>query len=210
MASAPAASVSARAGRTLGPRRLAFLLLAVLGLGLGLWRSRGFWDSLSPLTHKQVLYRLAGDAKVDPLMLAAIVRAESGFDFTARSSRGALGLMQLMPATARQVARELKFNYQDSDDLYTQDVNLTLGAAYFARQLRTFNGNLVLALAAYNAGPAKVRSWRLDPWGRDQDSLIADIPLPTTRAYVRRVLSYYRFFKRLQAVKRFLSGELSR
>ncbi|MGH7441665.1 MAG: lytic transglycosylase domain-containing protein, partial [bacterium] len=162
---------------------------------------------LSPLSDKAELYQLAGRTKVDPLLLAAIVRAESGFDPIAQSARGAVGLMQLMPATARQVAGELKFNYQDRDDLYTGDTNLTLGAFYFARQLKAFKGSLVLALAAYNAGPAKVRSWSLNPWGQDQELLIAQVPLASTRSYIRRVLWYYRLFARLRGVKRFLRGE---
>lgn len=185
-----------------------WLLLLGLAVGtLGLWSSNLFWNALSPLTHKQSLYRLSGTLKVDPLMLAAIVRAESGFDPFAESPKGALGLMQLMPRTALAMARELKLNYQDRDDLYTQEINLTLGAHYFAKMLKSFDGDLVLALAAYNAGPTKVRSWGLDPWGQDQEALIEALPLSETREYVRQVLANYRFFKRLQAVKRFLNGD---
>ena len=194
------------------PRHHRLRLLVLLGLlaaatSLLVWRSNAFWDALSPVTNKQALYRLAGRTKVDPLLLASIVRAESGFNPFAESHRGAVGLMQVMPATADQLAHELKLNYQDADDLYVQDINLTMGAVYFSRQLKAFQGNLVLALAAYNAGPAKVRAWRLDTYGREQDDLIAAVPLPSTRAYVRRVLLYYRVFKRMQSIKRFLNGD---
>jgi len=188
-------------------RLLLLLGLLTLAGGLLVWRSNAFWDALSPVTNKQVLYRLAGRTKVDPLLLAAIVRAESGFNPFAESQRGAVGLMQLMPATADQLARELKLNYQDADDLYTQDINLTLGAVYFSRQLKAFQGQLVLALAAYNAGPAKVRAWKLDAYGKAQAELISELPLASTRAYVRRVMLYYAFFKRLQAIKRYLNGD---
>ena len=188
-------------------RLLLLLGLLTLAGGLLVWRSNAFWDALSPVTNKQVLYRLAGRTKVDPLLLAAIVRAESGFNPFAESQRGAVGLMQLMPATADQLARELKLNYQDADDLYTQDINLTLGAVYFSRQLKPFQGQLVLALAAYNAGPAKVRAWKLDAYGKEQAELISELPLASTRAYVRRVMLYYAFFKRLQAIKRYLNGD---
>jgi soluble lytic murein transglycosylase len=185
-----------------------WLLALFLGLGsLALWSSNAFWNALSPVTHKQSLYRLAGRAKVDPLLLAAIVRAESGFNPFAESHRGALGLMQLMPGTALAMAKELKVNYQDRDDLYTQDINLTLGTHYFAKMLKAFDGDLILALAAYNAGPTKVRSWALQPYGEDQAVLVDSIPLAETRIYVRKVLWYYRFFKRMQTVKRFLNGD---
>lgn len=188
--------------------RLALLIAVLATAGaLLVWRSNAFWDALSPVTNKQVLYRLAGRVKVDPLLLAAIVRAESGFNPFAESRSGAVGLMQVMPATAGELARDLKLNYQDADDLYTQDINLTLGAVYFARQLKTFKGNLVLALAAYNAGPGKVRAWGLDPFGREQGELVAALPLPETRAYVRRVLLYYRVFKDMRSIKRYLNGD---
>jgi soluble lytic murein transglycosylase len=193
---------------TLSWRARPGLLAIALAVGcLGLWSSNAFWNALSPLTHKQALYRLAGETKVDPLLLAAIVRSESRFDPFAESRRGALGLMQLMPHTALAMAHELKVNYQDQDDLYTQDINLTLGAHYFAKLLKSFNGDLVLALAAYNAGPTKVRAWALNPYGMDQDALIDAMPVPETRAYVRQVLATYRLFKRLQTVKRFLNGD---
>jgi soluble lytic murein transglycosylase len=185
------------------------LLSALLALCLALyaWRSQAFWDALSPVTQKQLLYELAGTEKVDPMLLAAIIKSESGFNPFAESRRGALGLMQLMPDTAAQMAHELKINYQDADDLYTQEVNLRIGAHYFAKLLRSYNGSLVLALAAYNAGPAKLRAWGLQPWGQDQDLLLAAIPLVETRVYVRRVLWHYRFFKRMQDLKRFLNGD---
>jgi soluble lytic murein transglycosylase len=184
------------------------LLALALAVGtLALWSSNAFWNALSPVTHKQALYRLAHRTKVDPLLLAAIVQTESGFDPFAESRRGALGLMQLMPPTALAMARELKVNYQDSDDLYTQDINLTLGAHYFSKMLKSFNGDLILALAAYNAGPTKVKGWGLSGWGADQESLIEAIPVPETRAYVRQVLASYRLFKKMQAVKRFLNGD---
>lgn len=188
-------------------RLWAFLALLFLCLALLAWRSHTFWDALSPVTQKQLLYELAGKEKVDPLLLAAIIRSESGFNPVAESDKGARGLMQLMPATAEQIARELKLNYQDADDLYTQDVNLRLGARYFSNLLRAFDGNLVLAVAAYNAGPAKVKAWGILTWGREQADVLASIPLPETRAYVRNVLWHYRFYKGLQSVKRYLNGD---
>ncbi len=109
--------------------------------------------------------------------------------------------------TAEQMAKKLKINYQDQDDLYTQDINLTIGAHYFAQQLKAFEGNLVMALAAYNAGPTKLRSWKLEPYGKEQDELVASIPLAETRGYVKNVLWHYRFYKKLQSIKRFLNGD---
>src|SRR5947209_17244214 len=105
-------------------------LLLTLAL---LWSSNSFWDALSPITNKRELYQLSGEYKVDPLLLASIVKAESGFNPFASSGKGALGLMQLVPETAQQLAAELKIDYQDQEDLYRNDLNLRLGAYYFSK-----------------------------------------------------------------------------
>jgi soluble lytic murein transglycosylase len=181
-------------------------LLGLLSVVMA-WRSAAFWDALSPITHKKELYELGGVYKIDPLLLAAIIRAESHFYPFAESRSGALGLMQLMPATAMEMARELNLDYQDPKDLYREDINLQLGSHYFARLLRLSKGNLVEALAAYNAGRSKMLSWNLQSYGSDQQALIESIPVKETREYVERVLRTYRAFKRVQAVKRLLRGE---
>lgn len=182
-----------------------FLFLFLLGLlAVG---SQAFWDALSPITHKRQLYALAGEYKVDPLLLASIVKTESGFNPYADSKQGAMGLMQLLPDTAAQLAVELQIDYQEPEDLYRDDINLRLGAYYFSKLLKQNDGNIVMALAAYNAGPAKLKSWNLNPYGREQSELIDMIPVPETQLYVRRVIQNYRFFKRLQSVKRTLRGD---
>lgn len=186
-------------------RRLLWLVLA-LSCCLWLVRSNAFWNALSPVTQKSLLYELAGTYKIDPLLLAAIIRSESTFWPFAESRAGAMGLMQLLPSTAEEEARLLNVDYQDREDLYRNDINLRLGTHYFSRLLKTFNGNLVLALAGYNAGVTKVKSWKLRSFGRDQESLVEDIPVKETRRYVQRVLSTYRHFKRIQNVKRALQG----
>jgi soluble lytic murein transglycosylase len=189
-------------------KRVVLGSFVLLGLLLVLaWGSRAFWDGLSPLTHKRQLYQLAGETKIDPLLLAAIVKVESGFNPYASSSKGALGLMQLLPETAEQMATELKIDYQDQEDLYKDDVNLRLGAYYFSKLLKGAGGNLVLALAAYNAGPSKARSWKLESYGKDQNELIESIPVPETREYVQRVLKAHRALKFMREVKRTLRGD---
>jgi len=132
--------------------------LMALAAGLLIIGSDRFWDLLSPITHKQQLYALAGEYKVDPMLLAAIVRAESTFNPFAESRSGAVGLMQLMPDTAEEAARGLHLDFDKVEDLYQDEVNLRLGTYHFAHLLKAFNGDTVLALAAYNAGAAKVRN----------------------------------------------------
>lgn len=129
----------------------------------------------------------------EPALTLAVIRQESSFEQAARSRVGALGLMQLMPGTARQVAKSLKVRYARSRLTKDPDFNLRLGASYLQRQLDAFGGSYPLALAAYNAGPHRVIRWikeRGDPRTPDVDMIdwIERIPFTETRNYVQRVL----------------------
>lgn len=142
-------------------------------------------------------------------LLLGLLRQESAFDFAAVSYAGARGLMQLMPATARRVARGLGIGYSRTRLTTDPDYNLTLGAAYLGQMITRFKGSYVLALAAYNAGPARVRRWLKangDPRTAEVDVVdwIELIPFNETRDYVQRVLENlqiyrYRNGKRAQA-----------
>ena len=130
---------------------------------------------------------------LDPSVTLAVVRQESGFDIAARSSAGARGLMQLMPATAKQVARQNKLKY--SRARLTQDgtYNVSLGQHYLAGLVDRFNGSLPMAFAGYNAGPHRVKRWLRDygdPRTSAEDAIdwMESIPFEETRNYVQRVL----------------------
>lgn len=132
-------------------------------------------------------------AGVEPALVLALIRQESEFFPTARSSVGALGLMQLMPATARRVAAVEKVNYEPS--LLTQDphYNMKLGTAHLAALLDKYRGSYVLALAAYNAGEGRANQW-IKQYGDPRDATIdivdwiEQIPIEETRNYVQRVM----------------------
>lgn len=131
---------------------------------------------------------------LDPNLILSVIRMESTFNTEIKSRAGALGLMQLMPATAREVSQRLGSGYQGDAALLDPAVNITLGSFYLAEQLRIFKGSLVLALAAYNAGPSAVRRWIvLNPdlikkTGKEQLDLL---PYSETRRYVSGILDGY-------------------
>ncbi|WVM93728.1 lytic transglycosylase domain-containing protein [Halopseudomonas pachastrellae] len=108
----------------------------------------------------------------------------------ARSHAGAMGLMQLMPATARETARRYAIPYSGNQDALIPERNIALGAAYLSGLHRQFSGNRVLASAAYNAGPGRVRQWTRDMGSLPSDVWIEAIPFDETRKYVQSVLSY--------------------
>lgn len=129
--------------------------------------------------------------------LMSIARRESAFLPEARSAVGARGLMQLMPATGKQVARKLGRRYRVSG-LYDIEENITLGSAYYKELLDRYQGNRVLALAAYNAGMHRVDRWHKEDHATLPVSLWVDtIPFKETRAYVQAVLFYNVVFAHL-------------
>jgi soluble lytic murein transglycosylase len=133
-----------------------------------------------------------------PLVLA-VVRQESGFDRAAVSRSDARGLMQLKPATAHDMAKALALPFSGDRLLTDQGYNLTLGQAYLGKLLDGFAGSYVLAIAAYNAGPARVRQWLAtygDPrGGADPVDWVEGIPFGETRNYVQRVLENLQVYR---------------
>ena len=152
-----------------------------------------YWDDLSlrfPLTHRSQIETQARDAELDSAWVFAVVRQESAFMPDARSHAGALGLMQLMPATAKDQARRMQPRPSwQRRHLLEPDNNIRLGAAYLSRVYQDLYRHPVLATAAYNAGPGRVKRWLPDS-DLPADLWIEMIPFSETRTYVRRVMTY--------------------
>jgi soluble lytic murein transglycosylase len=158
----------------------------------------GYWDDLVirfPVKHKQLVTSLAKKQNIDPKWAFAILRQESAFMQDANSPVGALGLMQLMPKTARHVAKQLKIKRPKKDDILKPEINISLGTGYLAEMLEKF-GNIALATAAYNAGPHRVSNWLYD-MQLPGDIWVELIPFRETRGYVHRVLTYASIYDRL-------------
>jgi soluble lytic murein transglycosylase len=152
-------------------------------------RTRGEVDMHQrfPLPLREPLQARALASGLDPALLYGLIRQESRFVADIRSSVGAAGLMQLMPATARWTAKKVGLAFRPGMVTDTQ-VNLQLGAAYLRRVLDDFDGSLVLATTAYNAGPSRSRRWREGP-AIEAVAWVESIPFNETRDYVKQVLS---------------------
>lgn len=121
-----------------------------------------------------IIIEVAGRYEMDPALIKAIIMAESGYNPKAVSKRGAKGLMQLMPITAKSLGVE---------DIFDPVHNINAGVVYFKKLLNQFEGDVKLALAAYNAGSKKVRKYKGIP------------PFKATRIYIRKVFKYYEHYK---------------
>ena len=151
------------------------------------------WDDLElrfPLAHKKYIEKQASHEKINPAWAFAVIRQESAFTTDARSSAGALGLMQLMPRTARQVARSLRLKRPKHRDLLKSNINIKLGVRYLRKLQERFKGSSVLATAAYNAGGHRVKSWLPKNEPQSADLWIENVPFTETRKYLKRVLTY--------------------
>jgi soluble lytic murein transglycosylase len=175
------------------------LALAVVAgvAGVVLWVSSGSGGVRAPDWYARTVYPLEYEGAIrtsarrqdlDAALVAAVIYAESRFDAKARSSQGAVGLMQLLPETAAQIAREtggVAFVPADLDD---PRVNIRYGCYYLRAVLDLFGGDRVAAVAAYNAGAGVVGEWEAAARAEGHPLRLADIAFAETRAYVRRVL----------------------
>jgi soluble lytic murein transglycosylase len=141
--------------------------------------------------------KLQGAKGVDPYLIAAIIREESQYDLKAVSRVGAIGLMQVMPATANSVAQRAGIPAVGREDLFDQETNIRIGVRYVEQLLEQFSGNLVYTVAAYNAGPIAVTNWLTQHQQHSPDEFVELIPYQETRQYVKRVLRSYREYVRL-------------
>jgi len=153
---------------------------------------REAWMLAYPLAYWPDVQRGAQAAGVDPYLILAVMREESRFDPDVVSLAGAVGLLQLLPSTASGVAGSTL----GPQDLKDPGVNIHTGTRFLAGLLRRFNGDVVLALAAYNAGPAAARRFARLPRA-DPDVFIESLPFSETRAYVQRVLQSYGIYRLL-------------
>jgi soluble lytic murein transglycosylase len=151
-------------------------------------QSANYWHSLYPLAYNEPIVAAAQKLKISPLLVLSIVRQESKFDPETRSPVGALGLMQVMPATAAFITPKMEMpNY----NLISPPDNIKIGSWYLAHMHDEVKNDSLLAAASYNAGPGNVSKWVKKIGFNNPDEFVEDIPFDETQGYVRNVLGNY-------------------
>ena len=145
-------------------------------------------DQRYPMPFRESVVRRAREINLDPAYVYGLIRQESRFIMDARSSVGASGLMQVMPATARWTARKIGLPNFKVDQLNDRETNIAIGTGYLKLVLDDFDGSMPLAAAAYNAGPRRPRAWRNGPV-MEAAAWAENVPFGETRDYVKKVLS---------------------
>jgi soluble lytic murein transglycosylase len=174
----------------------------------------GYDRVVYPLKYRLEIIRAGEEFGVDAALIASVINAESGFNERAVSSKGAVGLMQLLPSTAEWVIQKMRkqnvnissysaeelFNPQtNSGQLFDPNLNIQVGTFYLSYLLNKFE-NVDVALAAYNAGPTNVRKWLKDP-ALSENGVLSDIPFDETRDYIDSVLEAREKYKELYFIQ---------
>jgi len=170
---------------------------------VGLWPDGLIYDAPSavqrlayPLVYADLLSSESLDRGLDPLLLAALIRQESLFEPMAESYAGARGLGQVMPATGEGIAKSLGIEGFVLDDLYRPSVSIRFGAFYLEAQMKRFDNQILVALAAYNGGPGNTLRW-LEPSDGDLDLFVEVITASQSQRYLQQVYEQYIFYEAL-------------
>ncbi len=152
-----------------------------------------YWDDIGvrfPLNYADKIHENSVQHNLNPVILYGLIRRESAFNENAHSPTGARGLMQIMPRTGKYIARHLNERWRGSNSLYNPVTNIKYGSYYYQKLLTQFDGHYAIALAAYNAGPQRVKRWLPETQTLPADIWIETIPYKETREYVINVLAY--------------------
>ena len=149
---------------------------------------RPVWETLFPRPFWEELKRDSAANRLDPHLVASLIRQESEFNPAAISPADAMGLMQLLPTIGKGMAKEMKIRHFSSDELLVADTNLRLGTRYFKHIVDHYDGQVEYALAAYNAGENRVNDWRKNGNFADVEEFVESIPFTETRDYVQAIM----------------------
>jgi len=179
-------------------RRLIRLLLVVLILVLAfVFLVPPFWQLVYPYQYREIIIKNAILNDLDPLLVATVIRVESSFRPRAVSPQGAIGLMQVMPATGAWAAAQMGVASFYHEQLFDPEINIAIGTWYLRHLKDQFKGDLAVTLAAYNGGRGNVARWLQEATWTGKVGDIGQIPFAETRNYVWRVLSFYKIYQGL-------------
>lgn len=150
-----------------------------------------------PLKHFDTIKQEATKNDIDPYLVLAIIKTESGFNKEATSNKQAKGLMQIMDSTASDINDDINLVENIGDNIYDADINIALGCKYFSKLIKKYNGNYYLAICAYNAGMGNVDSWLDDGIVDENLNEYIDVKLPfnQTKQYLYKVISAYKIYR---------------
>ena len=173
-----------------------FIIVLVAAFFLTIWALKTF---VYPLTHFSIVKEAASENSLDPYLILAIIKTESGFNENAKSNKDAKGLMQMLDSTANEVNDNINIVDSVDDNIYDADVNIKLGCKYFSNLVKRYDGNYYLAICAYNAGMGNVDKWLENGYiEKNLDEYTnVNLPFEETSKYLEKVISSYKIYVKL-------------
>lgn len=173
-----------------------FIIVLVAAFFLTIWVLKTF---VYPLTHFSIVKEAASENSLDPYLILAIIKTESGFNENAKSNKDAKGLMQMLDSTANEVNDNINIVDSVDDNIYDADVNIKLGCKYFSNLVKRYDGNYYLAICAYNAGMGNVDKWLENGYIEKNLDEYKNVNLPfeETSKYLEKVISSYKIYVKL-------------
>ena len=158
--------------------------------------SNPVWKLAFPIKYREYINANCSKYKIDPFLVLSLIREESHFLPTARSSSNALGLMQLLPTTAEHIAKLISFQYTSNDILFVPKYNIALGIAYFDHVIKITDNFPMYAVGGYNGGPNAMNKWIKALKEDDLDIFVESIPYAESKNYIKKVYrSRYNYSK---------------
>jgi soluble lytic murein transglycosylase len=171
------------------------LLLAVLLIYAAVLNIPSLLKLLYPIEHKEIIIKYGQMHKVDPLLLAALIKTESNFEPRAESRKGAKGLMQITPSTGEWIAKTIGVNDYNEDMLFDPETNIMLGSWYIEHLTNYYKGSFELVFAAYNGGRGNVDKWLKDKNLSSDGMTLDTIPFSETKKYLEKLKKNYNIYK---------------
>lgn len=153
--------------------------------------------NIYPIKYEEYVSKYSKEYEQDEMLMYAIIKAESNFNPSVKSTSNAVGLMQLMENTAKEIANKMDLEYEENVSLYDPEININLGVKYFSNLMKEYKNNYLLALTAYNAGIGNLNTWIEKGIINKDGSNIEDIPFKETNSYVRKIVRDYEIYKEL-------------
>jgi len=178
-------------------RFLTRLILIVIAIYSIYYVSNEIRYLMYPIKYEEIVSKYSEEYNLDPFLLYAMIKVESSFNEKAISPKNARGLMQIMPSTGKWIAEKLKDEKFNEEDLFEPGKNIMMGAWYINYLNEKFDGNMSLAIMAYNAGPGSVQNWLLDENVSRDGKNLDNIPYDETANYEKKIMDSYKMYKKI-------------